>query len=238
MPDKRTHRGPNPADEKLFSKKATEVLRSAVADFSLFLTKGYAPKSALKLVGDRFNLTQRQRLAVMRTASSDEQRKERIKKCMTVKDCAENPIAVDGYNLLITIEAAMSGGCIFKAPDGCFKDLASIHGTYRKVDETIPAIELIGNFLKENNIKDCLWLLDSPVSNSARLKTLIEKIAGDNDWQWQVKLSLNPDAELIKTDRIITTSDSIVLDGCKKWVNLSYAIIDWKLPQTWIIDLS
>ena len=60
-------------------------------------------------------------------------------------------IAIDGYNVLITIEAAMSGGCIFKARDGCLRDLASIHGTYRKVNETIPALQLIGEFLKEKN---------------------------------------------------------------------------------------
>ena len=64
MPDKRTHRGPHPQDEKLFAPSAIDNLRTAVADFSLLLTKGYAEKSSLKLVGDRFSLTERQRLAV------------------------------------------------------------------------------------------------------------------------------------------------------------------------------
>jgi len=65
MPDKRMHRGPHPADEKLFAPIAIANIRLALADFSLLLTKGYAEKSALKLVGDRFSLTERQRLAVM-----------------------------------------------------------------------------------------------------------------------------------------------------------------------------
>ena len=72
MPDKRTHRGPHPADKKLFAEDAISSLLEAIADFSLLLTKGYAEKSALKLVGDRFSLTERQRLAVMRSACSDE----------------------------------------------------------------------------------------------------------------------------------------------------------------------
>jgi len=54
MPDKRTHRGPHPADEKLFAAAAVCDLQLAVADFSLLRTKGYAEKSTLKLVGDRF----------------------------------------------------------------------------------------------------------------------------------------------------------------------------------------
>ena len=39
MPDKRTHRGPHPADAKLFDATSIANLRSAVADLSLLLTK-------------------------------------------------------------------------------------------------------------------------------------------------------------------------------------------------------
>lgn len=238
MPDKRTHRGPHPADAKLFADDKIPDLRKAVADFSLLLTKGYAEKSALKLVGDRFSLTQRQRLAVMRTACSDQQLALRTASCIKIAGLAARPVAIDGYNVLITIEAAMSGACIFKGRDGCFKDLASIHGTYRKVTETIPAVQLIGRFLKDTHIDDCLWLLDSPVSNSGRLKTLIEELAAENSWNWRVKLTISPDAELKKTDLIVATSDGVVLDECKSWVNLARELIETKLPQTRLIDLT
>ena len=77
MPDTREHRGPHPADAELFAPALLPRLREAVADFSLLLTKGYADKSALKLVGDRFSLTQRQRLAVMRGSCSDQQLQSR-----------------------------------------------------------------------------------------------------------------------------------------------------------------
>ncbi len=66
-------------------------LREAVADFSLLLTKGYAEKSALKLVGDRFSLTQRQRLAVMRSSCSDQQRQSRLERCVPVEALAGQP---------------------------------------------------------------------------------------------------------------------------------------------------
>ena len=182
MPDKRTHRGPHPADAKLFAAEAIADLRLALADFSLLLTKGYADKSALKLVGDKFSLTQRQRLAIMRSACSDQQLASRKEREVRIGDLTGQPIAIDGYNALITIEAAMSGGIIFKGRDGCFRDLASIHGTYRRVTETIPAVQLIGEFLEEIGTAKALWLLDSPVSNSGRLKTLIGELAQENNW--------------------------------------------------------
>ena len=238
MPDKRSHRGPHPADAKFFAPKAIGDLQSATADFSLLLTKGYAEKSALKLVGDKFSLTERQRLAVMRSACSDQHLASRNQRSIPIEDLAGQGIAIDGYNVLITVEAAMSGACVFKGRDGCYRDLASIHGTYRKVTETIPALQLVGEFLKEISVNEAMWLLDSPVSNSGRLKTLIGELALDNNWNWEIELHLSPDAELKKTDLIVASSDSVVLDGCRRWANLATEIIKSKLPSVRVIDLS
>jgi len=167
MPDTRIHRGPHPDDAMLFAPEMLPRLREAVADFSMLLTKGYADKSALKLVGDRFSLTQRQRLAVMRSSCSDQQLQRRLQHLVPVEALAGRPIAIDGYNLLITLEAALSGGLIFRGRDGCFRDLASIHGTYRKVEETVPAVRLIGKFLTEIQIAGALWLLTVPSPTAA-----------------------------------------------------------------------
>ena len=238
MPDKRSHRGQHPSDAKLFAPEIVPQLREAAADFSLLLSKGYAEKSSLKLVGDKFSLTERQRLAIMRCSCSDQQLESRKERCVDIKKLPDKSVAIDGYNLLITIEAAMSGGILFRGRDGCLRDLASIHGTYRKVEETIPAIELIGSFLQESGVENVLWLLDSPVSNSGRLKKLISEISAEHSWNYEVKLSISPDAELIKSDIPVVTSDSVILDKCKKWINLANEIIQQKLSSAITIDLS
>ena len=140
MPDKRTHRGAHPDDARLFASANTVRLREAVQDFSLLLTKSYAEKSTLKLVGDKFELTQRQRLAVRRAACSDQQLTCRKERHVEISAIAGQALFIDGYNVLITVEAAISSGVIFIGRDGTYRDLASIHGTYRKVTETITAI--------------------------------------------------------------------------------------------------
>jgi hypothetical protein len=237
MPDKREHRGPHPSDIRIFGPESLPALRAATADFSLLLSKGYAEKSALKLVGDHFSLVQRQRLAVMRSACSDQQLQSRLQRRVPVEMLAGQPIAVDGYNLLITIEAAMSGGLIFKGRDDCFRDLASIHGTYRRVEETVPALKLIGGFLMGLRVAQALWLLDSPVSNSGRLKALIAELAGENNWPWEVRLTFSPDAELIRTDRVVASADSVILDACPRWTNLAAEIVVCRLPSAQIVTL-
>jgi len=237
MPDKRTHRGAHPSDEKLFGPEALPGLRAALADFCLLLTKGYADNSALKLVGDRFALTQRQRVALMRAACSDQQQRARLSRQVELTNLAGQPLAVDGYNLLITIEAALSGAFLFRGRDGCLRDLAGIHGTYRKVEETTPALLCIGRFLAGINVVEPLWLLDSPVSNSGRLKTLMIELAHENLWDWSIRLSTNPDAELKRTARVVASTDSVVLDACGRWTNLGTEIIQACIPEARVVVL-
>ncbi len=237
MPDKRTHRGPGPEDAKLFADDKLPALRAAVNDHSMLLSRGYAEKSALKLVGDRFSLTQRQRIAVQRCSCSDAQLAGRKETEVAADSVSGNAIIVDGYNVLITVEACLSRAPIFLARDGCFRDLAGIHGSYRKVTETIGAIELIAENLLSLDICHALWLFDSPVSNSGRLKTIIYELVGKNSWPFDVELLQNPDTELIATDKIVATSDSDVLDKCSRWINLNAYIIGGT-TATNIVDLS
>jgi len=156
-------------------------------------------------------------------------------------DCATavsgNAVIIDGYNVLITVEACLSRAPIFLARDGCFRDLAGIHGSYRKVTETIGAIELIAANLQSLGICHALWLFDSPVSNSGRLKTIIYELVEKNSWPWDVELLQNPDTELAKTDKIIITADSDVLDKCSRWINLTGYIIG-RMADANIVDLS
>jgi hypothetical protein len=237
MPDRRSHRGPHPDDEELFSPEAVAGLRKAVADLSWLLTRGYADKASLILVGDHLSLTQRQRLAVMRSSCSDDRLAVRLGHRVAVEALGHGPMAIDGYNVLITVEAALSGGFLFRGRDGCLRDLASVHGTYRKVDETLPAVARIGGYLAARGVSDVLWLLDSPVSNSGRLKTLILDEARTHGWPWCVELCDRPDPYLIRTDRIVASSDSVVLDGCGRWFNLATEIIVQDLASARIIDL-
>ena len=123
--------------------------------------------------------------------------------------------------MLTTIEAALSGGVLLLARDGALRDMASMHGSYRKVEETAPALRLIGQTLADFQAAEALWLLDRPVSNSGRLKKIIEDLAAECGWKWTVELVHNPDLELSQSDAVIATADSGILDLCGQWVGLA-----------------
>lgn len=238
MPDKRVHRGPHPEDGKLFAPPAWPVLREAVADLSWLLSRGYAEKSALKLVGDRFSLTERQRMAVMRCACSDFALARRRKHETSRGELGGGPLWLDGYNVLTTVEAALAGGVIIEARDGCYRDMASMHGSFRKVQETAPAITLLGDVLVDLGIRSCTWYLDRPVSNSGRLKQTILDVARERGLDWQVELVTNPDAILQDAPEVVVTADSVILDRCDRWFNLARTAVSTSLPEVQIVRLT
>lgn len=237
MPDHRRHRGAHPEDEKLFAAAHHAALRQAVADMSWLLSKAYAPTAALKLVGDHFALKDRQRLAVARAACADEQRIKRQRACLPLSAVAGQHLLLDGFNLIITVEAALSGGVLLACRDGCLRDLASVHGSYRAVSETETAIGLISQTLLAAATASATWLLDQPISNSGRLAQRIRALAAARGWPWQVEVVMNPDQLLRATDRIILTSDSNILDAATRWINSNALLIKEHLPQAWIVDL-
>ena len=90
---------------------------------------------------------------------------------------------LDGYNVLTLLESALAGGIILPGRDGCCRDIAGIHRRYRKMNETLPALQLIGETAQAWGVSCCRWWLDKPVSNSGRLKTLILKTANAAGWK-------------------------------------------------------
>jgi hypothetical protein len=238
MPDKRHHRGPHPQDADVFAPPHHATLRSAVSDLSWLLSGGYAWKSALKLVGDRYNLTERQRRAVWRASCSDDALHRRRDHCRTLESLVGERIAIDGYNLLITVESALAGGVILQGRDGCYRDLASLHGTYRKVDETLPAITLIGCYCKALGVCRADWYLDSPVSNSGRLREFLLDTASQHGWEWTATLAPNPDQPLAASALPVASSDSWVLDNGRAWVNLARGLIESQIPDANVIPMA
>lgn len=238
MPNKQKHRGAQTNDKRLFRKKDILLLRDAVADLSWLLSKGYADKSAMKLVGDRYKLRERQRKAVQRAACADASLGYRNKHELAIHDIRGDTVSIDGYNLLIGVECALSGGYLFKCRDGCIRDIASIHGSYRKVEETLPALNLIGETLAELGAEQVNWYFDKPVSNSGRLKTILYELAEAKEWNWDIELSNNPDKILAASHDIVISNDGWVLDKAGKWVNLIRYLVEMNPELNNVIDLT
>ena len=237
MSNSQKHRGQHSQDARLFAPNQWKILNDAVDDLSWLWTRGYAEKAGLKIVGDRYKLTGRQREAIRRAACTDEAMFRRPVNRIDPADLAGKAVVIDGYNLLITVESGLANGLVVACRDGTYRDIASIHGTYRRVEETFPAIRIIAEELQALGVGSTLWYLDKPVSNSGRLKGFIQEIAQEFAMAWDVDLVNNPDRELIEArGPVVVSSDGIVLDQAETWTNLTRHIVD-RLPDPQILPM-
>ncbi len=213
-PDSRGHRGPHPQDAELFAERTVPKLREATRDLGRLLGRRYADTAALKLVGDRFQLHKRQRHAIRRAACAPSRADARRRKRLAVEGAS---IAVDGFNVLVTLEAALGGGVLIRGHDGLIRDLSSMHGTYRKVAETARAIELLTEALAP--AKSVRWVLDRPVSNSGRVAAMLR------DAGFEVALAEQADTALATSGRAIATADGPLLDRAEHGIDLTGPIV-------------
>jgi len=210
-----------PKDEKEFNEKALVTLKQAAADLYYLLNHGYSSQSAVTFVGNHYLLTSRQRSALQRTIFQTS--KLELRKNKELSHCKGLTLHIDTFNTIITLEVALSSGLLLQSMDGTFKDLAGIHGTYKAIDKTDAVMSLIRDFFNEHGIKKAVFYIDSPVSNSGKLKQKIEQDLAEFD----ITCINIPEVDKTLYDlENVVTSDAIILDNCKSFVNMNRMIIE------------
>ncbi len=213
-------RGYVPEDDSYFNAEALEIMRKASGHVCYLINEGYGLKQATVFVGNHFLLSERQRLAVMRSVATEEQLFRREKKKISLDDIAGKRVWVDGFNTIITLEVMLSGSLLFLGMDGTIRDLAALRGTYRLIPETTAAVKMMLDILMTAKVSSAVILLDEPVSNSGRLKARIADLGEDYPFALDILIQKDVDKTLYQQEYVIT-SDSIVLDQCRSWVNLT-----------------
>jgi hypothetical protein len=120
--------------------------------------------------------------------------------------------------------------------DGAFRDLAGLRGTYRLIDKTDAAIRLILGGLRELGAARAVFWLDAPVSNSGRLKARIAVLAEMAKFDAGAEITAGVDRALCALNNVVS-SDSVILDNCPGWVNLSDRLIP-SVPGVWLIGIT
>ena len=213
-------RGYVPDDARNFSAAGIDTLRKASRHIDFLINEGYDLKQATTFVGNHFLLSERQRLAVMRSLATNEQLKNRERKRRALSELSGENVWIDGFNTIITLEVLLSDSILFTCMDGAIRDLAALRGTYRIISETESAVRMLFDVLTEMKIRSATILLDEPVSNSGRLKTLIADIGEGYPFDLDVQIQKDVDRTLYNKENVIT-SDSIILDHCSSWINLT-----------------
>jgi len=227
-------RGPHQADATLFAGDVVPKLRQAVLDLSWLLGRGYVDPSATKLVGDRYRLRQRQRMAVSRSAVPESTLKGRLSRRHEALSGAR--LAIDAFNVLIGMETALAGGVLLRGVDGALRDLSSVHGSYRRVSTTEAALDGLVATVRAWSPSAVAWYVDRPVSNSGRLAGWIRDRAPEGIG-WAVEMPHDADQSIIEADAVACSADARILDLAPGWIDLASAAVAEHVPGAWVVDL-
>ena len=220
-------RGYVPEDERNFAPEAIRTMQKASCHVRYLINEGYDLKQASTFVGNHFLLSERQRLAIMRSLATDEQLANRKDRRVQITDLDGKEVWIDGFNTIITLEVMLSEGILFECMDGTIRDLAALRGTYRLIPETSEAVRMMLQMLQEARISKATIMLDEPVSNSGRLKALIADVGEEFAFGLDIQILRDVDRSLYGRENVIT-SDFVILDRCESWVNLAAEIMKEK----------
>ena len=202
-------RGYVPKDERNFSPAALEKMRTASRHVEYLINEGYDLKQAATFVGNHLLLSERQRLAIMRSLATEEQLVERRRK--EVSAISGKDVFIVGFNIIIMLEVLLSDSILFACMDVTIRDLAALRGTYRIIPETQGAVRLLLETLRKMEVRAAHILLDEPISKSGRLKVLIAKNGEEYPFDPDIQILRDVDRALLEQENVITT-DSVILD--------------------------
>jgi len=221
----------NSAGDKSTSVRAAnfESLQKAAKDFRYLLNRGYPRKASLELVGNRYELTFDERHLLHRGVFSEADSEARRKKVISIKEVQDKDLAVDGHNVLITIEAGLSGRPLILADDGFIRDISGLSGSFKKTEGTEKALQWIVTFLKKWRPRHTLFLFDAPISKSGILAQELRNLLKKENLPGDALAMKVPEKTLIGFPGVVATSDTAIIDRSKKVIDLAGDIIRTKI---------
>jgi hypothetical protein len=208
--------------------KSNKLLEAA-RDLRYLLARGYNRETSLKFVSDKYQLLKLEKMMLYRAIYDYERAKNHKAKLINFDEVRDKEIVIDGYNVIITLESGLKGKILIECDDGFVRDISAIHGKHRITEFTLKAIDLIIEKLKEINLKNVIFVLDSKVSKSGELASLIRKKLTESKIEGTAYTAKKADVFSLSFKSIIASSDAVIIEKAYKVLDLAGIILKNKL---------
>ncbi len=219
------------------------VLREAIKDYEYLLIRGYTPKQILPFISNRYGLNKMEQLLIYRSIHDNEYKNSINAKIQKKSDIRDQVLLIDGLNVILTIQAAISCKPLVKGDDGFIRDIQGVHGKVRYNEEFFSSIIRLGIGLKYLEPRKTLILFDKNISligfYSKIIKRLLSLYAGIDI---NVVLSDMCDKSLIDLSNqynyVVSSSDAVLIMKSRKVFDLAgFIVLDLMLYSN-IIDIN
>jgi len=193
----------------------------AVKDLRYLLNRGYNRESAVRFVGDRYQLNSRQRLTLYRAVYDEKTAEAHMSKMVPVSAVRGRRIAVDGYNTLITVESLLEDKLVVSCDDGFVRDISAIHGRHKPTRTTTRALQLLLELLQELQPSEVLFSYDAQVSFSGELAAQTRRLFTEYGLHGEAHVVKQADVFALKHGEIVSSSDAVLIDKAARVVDLA-----------------
>ncbi|ASJ08473.1 hypothetical protein A3L11_04190 [Thermococcus siculi] len=184
------------------------MLVEAYRDLKYLLNRGYRKTYALEFVANHYRLPREQRHLLARCVFPDSWIEEVKMKLLEPGELGGKILAIDGFNVLITLESLLEGKAIL-CEDGLVRDL-KYQGKYRLNEGTGELLEEIAGVLGELGVEKAVFFYGRNVPKSGIIRTLTEESLRGLGVTGEVHLVRNPDFELKRFETVATADVAIV----------------------------
>ena len=209
------------------------ILKEAAADFRFLLARSYPRRGALELVGNRYGLERIARELLHRGVFAPAVAAARRAKLRRLADLPGRPLALDGHNVLITLECAGRGLPLVAADDGFIRDVGEISGAFKVTPATDRVLERLADYLADHQAGPVEVFYDAPLSLSGELARRTRELFASRGLEVQAAAVPVPERRLAGFAGAIATSDTALIDAHPAVVDLAGEIIrrrpSWRL---------
>ncbi len=224
-----------PANQ-LFDGLNVAQLLPAAQDFRFLLGKGYPHQASLTLVGNRYDLSWAARQILLRGVFDPATAARRRLKLCPVRNLAGRPLALDGHNVVITLECALRGVPVTAADDGFIRDIGQISQKFRPSPLTEQALRCLSRYLVDHEVGPVTFWYDAPMSRSGELAATTRRILQDCELPGDAQAVPVPEKRLLEFAGVIGSSDTYLIDRSGLVADVAGEIIR-QLPGVQIIGL-
>jgi hypothetical protein len=221
-------RSPVPAGNPKNARPMTQPrpnLPDAAADFRFLLARGYPRQNALTLVGNRYGLDHATRQLLHRGVFAPVVAAARRARLQLLRNVPGRPLALDGHNVLITLECAARGLPLVAADDGFIRDVGEISGAFKVSPATDRVLAQLADYLAHHPTGPVDVFYDAPLSRSGELARRTREVFASRNLTVQAAAVPVPERLLSAFTGVIATSDTALIDAHAAVVDLAGEII-------------
>jgi len=201
-------------------------LDRAAEDLRHLLNRGYPRKSAVRFVCDHYRISGDWRLVLSRVVFDSKTVERRVLKTVRCDDIRGSRVGVDGFNVLIGVEAGLVGEPVLRCDDEFVRDVRGVFRSYRVTETSWRALDEVLSFLFDQSPQWVEVLFDLQISRSGELSRGCQERLESRGIEGVCRTSRSVDHELKEFDGVVATSDGIIIDEASSALNIIQCVYE------------